>query len=472
MTNLANSVGVVGLLAMAAAVAACWRQVAGFLRQGSNYFVGCAFIEWTGSRAVFAYLSSRGRLPCARPRWFDGSVFYVRSRRRREMVMYESMVDTTTIAFYGWAPILIVRRNNGGKNSDSRPASIWWLRGTVDIDRLLREASEHFNEREHSSETNKRFRVIRKVGRGTFGRRMGSGNNQGNEPSVARAGAPDQDAVDSIRHGAAVPVSCAASDISVDAVSDMRAFEVYSFDDDVLRAVDEVKQWRQSGDWYRERGIPWTRGWLLVSPPGTGKTSLLRAIAQELDLPVYLFDLASMSNEEFTDAWREVGSNSPSMVVFEDLDGVFHGRANILGEQGGGLTFDCLLNSISGIAQSDGVFTAFTTNDISKIDPAIAQPATDGGTTRPGRVDRIIEMGPMSEKCRRRHAERVLAGTQANIDAIVRDGEGKTAAQFNDLCVRWALAEFWGREPLPIASAKAEKPVQRAATEPWRIPAG
>ena len=54
------------------------------------------------------------------------------------------------------------------------------------------------------------------------------------------------------------------------------------------------------------------------------------------------------------------------------------------------LTFDCLLNCLDGVERTDGIFTIVTTNDISKVDPALGQPRKlpDGTTefisTRPG----------------------------------------------------------------------------------------
>ena len=46
--------------------------------------------------------------------------------------------------------------------------------------------------------------------------------------------------------------------------------------------------------------------------------------------------------------------------------------------RGGGmsipLTFDCLLNCLDGVERSDGIFTIISTNDVSKVDPALGQP--------------------------------------------------------------------------------------------------
>ena len=46
-------------------------------------------------------------------------------------------------------------------------------------------------------------------------------------------------------------------------------------------------------DWYRDKGIPYTLGILLHGPPGTGKTSLIKAIAKDTDRHIFNIKLQS-----------------------------------------------------------------------------------------------------------------------------------------------------------------------------------
>ena len=78
------------------------------------------------------------------------------------------------------------------------------------------------------------------------------------------------------------------------------------------------------------------------------------------------------------------------------------------------LTFDCLLNCLDGVERADGVFTIISTNDIGKVDPALGQPRKlpDGGlefiSTRPGRIDKAVELTYMELADKKRMAKRIL----------------------------------------------------------------
>jgi SpoVK/Ycf46/Vps4 family AAA+-type ATPase len=130
------------------------------------------------------------------------------------------------------------------------------------------------------------------------------------------------------------------------------------------------------------------------------------------------------------------------------------GRENILGENGGGLSFDCLLNSISGVQNSDGVFLIVTTNHVEDLDPALGKPRTDKKvngsfiSTRPGRIDRAFELPVLDEVCRRKIAQRILKDYPEYIEQTVKDCAGDSGAQFQEKCAQIALKNFWDRKDI------------------------
>src|SRR5204863_9738126 len=107
------------------------------------------------------------------------------------------------------------------------------------------------------------------------------------------------------------------------------ALENLIFPQRVKDMIHEIELWRKSKDWYLEKGIPWKRGWLLYGPPGTGKTALARAFAEDLNMPIYVYNLAEMGNHELMKAWTEMQVNVPCIALIEDIDNVFHGRENV-----------------------------------------------------------------------------------------------------------------------------------------------
>ncbi|CAE6368404.1 unnamed protein product [Rhizoctonia solani] len=156
--------------------------------------------------------------------------------------------------------------------------------------------------------------------------------------------------------------------------------------------MEDAKDFMASENWYSERGIPFRRGYLLHGAPGSGKTSLIHALAGELKLDVYVI---SLSRRGFDDArLHEIISDLPprAIALIEDIDASFTtavgvrgssaGTASSSGDEGGGVTLAGLLAAIDGVAAQEGRLLFATTNHIEVLDPAL---------TRPGRMDVHVE---------------------------------------------------------------------------------
>ena len=144
----------------------------------------------------------------------------------------------------------------------------------------------------------------------------------------------------------------------------------------------DLREFYRSGTWYAERGIPYRRGYLLHGPPGTGKTTLVLALAGELKLSVAVLSLSSrlMSDE----ALRSMIDALPvaTLLLIEDVDCVFKDQRTTNSETG--VTLSGLLNALDGVSSREGRVLFLTTNHPEKLDPALV---------RPGRVDRKVELG-------------------------------------------------------------------------------
>ena len=90
--------------------------------------------------------------------------------------------------------------------------------------------------------------------------------------------------------------------------------------------VSDVKDFMSSQDWYRDRGIPYRRGYLLHGPPGGGKTSFITALAGELEYSICVLNLSdrSMSDDRLQHRLADAPENS--IILLEDIDAAFVSR--------------------------------------------------------------------------------------------------------------------------------------------------
>lgn len=162
-----------------------------------------------------------------------------------------------------------------------------------------------------------------------------------------------------------------------------RSMDTVVVDDNrVQRVLDDMRWFYSASDWYAERGVPWRRGYLFHGPPGTGKSSLIRALASELSLDIANLDVgkAALSDDDLREAM--MCTPQRSLIAIEDVDAVFMQRS--VGEKRSGVSFSGLLNAIDGVAAQEGRALIMTTNHKDRLDPALI---------RPGRADVHTELG-------------------------------------------------------------------------------
>ena len=375
-----------------------------------------------------------------RTRKYDCSFYFRPSIRKRELVLYEDMISTSMIFRQGYRFLSF-----GGGGGDKGGSNLSFLRGTFDADELVHRAMERFKDKLDNKESG-RFYVTRRSGhRNEVYSNSGHGNHSKSSETVEEAVVSDSDE-GSDRLLGQRPVGCDPDDIGYRRRKENG--DVYILSDDLTESIEEARFWLESKDWFLSRGIPWKRGWNLYGAPGTGKTAFVRYLAKYLDLPIIIFDLSTFTNEGFVSKWNGLSSYSPCIVLFEDIDAVFHGRENITDtELSKGVTFNCLLNCIDGIEETNGLFLIITTNDISKIDSALGVPTQDGQmSSRPGRIDKVIHFPPLNEKRQRELAAIILSDFPDVVDSVIAKAEGDTGAQFVNRCCKIAEKLYWERK--------------------------
>ena len=147
--------------------------------------------------------------------------------------------------------------------------------------------------------------------------------------------------------------------------------------------LEDARRFLVRQAWYAERGVPWRRGYLFHGQPGTGKTSLIRALASELDLDLAALDL---SMPELNDSGlRDLLGSLPkrAALVLEDIDTVAPGRDPKTDRR---LSLSGLLNALDGLGAAEGRLMFMTSNHPERLDPALI---------RPGRIDLSVAIGPL-----------------------------------------------------------------------------
>lgn len=207
-------------------------------------------------------------------------------------------------------------------------------------------------------------------------------------------------------------------------LNEIYTYNLYSLDSLLLDEQLKQKLRRDFTDfWSNEDHFsnicqPFRRGYLLMGPPGCGKSSIIKCLQREcpitVDLMIVKLSSSIQENEMILQRLRKSTRNS-AIWVFEDIDcvGDFLNKREedkednstdkkIVNQKREGLSD--FLNTIDGIGTPEGIMIIFTSNHPKNLDDAL---------TRPGRMDRIWNIGPITDRnLIQQYFERFIEGVQ------------------------------------------------------------
>lgn len=469
-----------GILAAGAFIGTCWRTIGEWLKRLADLVICRVAVKDEAARAVMSMVWIRGKRSPFGLRLFGGTASYVFPKQRVEVVGFEGVTSEPLLFWFGRVPILFAMGqknsqqesvNLGHFHTNAMPVTLRFLRGTLDVDEFIEAAIKSYNDLRQtraqlvkSAKGPRRFNVIRLQGNGgriaTLGRE---------EPATPRKTDDSSELITQIQRNELRLLTWRQDDL-IERATDAPAFSSHPVSPDILTQFGEIGAWLKREQWYRSKGVPWRRGYLLYGGTGSGKSTIVRNVAIQYDLPLYTFDLSSYDNRSFAEDWKTVQQNAPAIALLEDFDCCFKGRDNLhakAGQQRDTLTFDCLLNTVSGVGSSDGVLLFVTTNHLESLDPALGVPTGGGTSTRPGRIDRAIHVGPMAERERRILATLMVGDWPLEVEPVVAAGEGEMAAQFQERCARLAL-RLIDERGLPEGIVMPEPPERGTAVVPQK----
>jgi 26S proteasome regulatory subunit T2 len=174
---------------------------------------------------------------------------------------------------------------------------------------------------------------------------------------------------------------------------------------------------------YEEVGIKPPKGVILYGEPGTGKTLLAKAVANETSATFFrvvgselVQKYAGEGPKLVRELFRLAEEHSPSIVFIDEIDAIGHKRIDTSsgGKREVQRTMLELLNQLDGFDTKSEVKVILATNRIESLDPALI---------RPGRIDRKIFFPFPDSNTKRRifqiHTSKMSLGPDVDLEEFI-----------------------------------------------------
>lgn len=181
-------------------------------------------------------------------------------------------------------------------------------------------------------------------------------------------------------------------------------------------------------------GMAPVKGLLLFGPPGTGKTTMARIIANETKMKLIVVNASSFLNmyvgeseKNLVRVFQQARDKAPCIICFDEIESFLMDRSKAERSYETSIV-STFLAQMDGYVDLQDVLVVATTNNPTLIDPA---------ALRPGQFDKLIYVGVPDEAARAVMFEKYLrgkAGTGVDYQKLAENSERFTGADIRGLC--------------------------------------
>ncbi|WFD34591.1 AAA+-type ATPase [Malassezia cuniculi] len=205
----------------------------------------------------------------------------------------------------------------------------------------------------------------------------------------------------------------------------------------VRRQIQECVEWPlRHADAFARLGVDAPRGVLMYGPPGCSKTLTAKALATESGLnflavrgPELLSKYVGESERAVREVFRRARAAAPSIIFFDEIDAISSARNTHASEGSSDRIVASLLTEMDGVDKASHVVIVAATNRPECIDPALI---------RPGRLDRLVYVGPPGLSARRRileiRTQRMSVASDVDLDELAALTAGCSGAEVAAVC--------------------------------------
>jgi len=219
--------------------------------------------------------------------------------------------------------------------------------------------------------------------------------------------------------------------------------------DDVGGLEESEQALREAIEWplkypeiFKEAGVKPPKGILLYGSPGSGKTLLAKAVANESGVnfisvkgPELMSKFVGESEKGVRETFRRAKQTAPCIIFFDEIDALAPTRGTGISDSHvSERVISQLLTEMDGLEELHGVVVLAATNRIDLIDPALL---------RTGRFDQILQVPPPDKEARHEifkiHTRKTPLAKDVSLQRLTAETEGFVGSDIEAICREAAM---------------------------------